>query len=144
MNKIQRKPWKRKKITACISLEGDVLSYAPLKFSNIQDRKALIDTGACANAISEKDYEELQLSCGTNATLSPPSEVSKVKLASGQLIPVRGQTQLEFSIANNFLKEQFLVLPNTNSIILENPFFKNNSIELYPKENLMKLPDLTL
>ena len=90
-------------IFACISLAGDVLSYFPLKFSNNQHRKALIDTGACANAISEKDYEELQLSCGTNATPSPPSEVSKVKLAS-QLIPVRGQTQREFSIANNFFQ----------------------------------------
>ena len=47
-------------------------------------------------------------------------------------------------IANNYFKEEFLVLPNTNSIILGNLFFKNNSIELYPRENLMKLPDLTL
>ena len=67
-----------------------------------------------------------------------------MKLASGQLIPVRGQIELQFSIANHSFRETFLVLPNTNSIILGNPFFKNNSVELYPKENLMKLPDLTL
>ena len=131
-------------ITACISLEGDVLSYVPLKFPNNQQSKALIDTGARANAISEGDYEELKLSHGTIAVISQPSEVSKVKFASGQLIPVRGQIQLEFSIAKNYFKEEFLVLPNTNSIILGNLFFKNNSIELYPRENLMKLPDLTL
>ena len=128
-------------ITACISLEGDLLSYVPLKFTTNQQRKALIDTGACANAISEKDYQELK-PFGTQ--LSPPSEVNKVKLASGQLIPVRGQIELTFSIAKHSFKEKFLVLPNTNSIILGNPFFKNNSIELYPKENLMKLPDITL
>ena len=104
----------------------------------------MIDTGACANAIFERDYEELKSSHGTTAVISQPSEVSKVKLASGQLIPVRGQIQLEFSITNNYFKEELLVLPNTISIILGNPFFKNNSIELYPGENLIKLPDLTL
>ena len=115
-----------------------------MKFPNNQRRKALIDTGACANAISERDYDDLQSSFGTTAIISQPSEVNKVKLASGQLILVRGQIQLELAIAKNHFKEQFLVLPTTNSIILGNPFFKNNSIELYPRENLMKLPDLTL
>ena len=115
-------------ITACISLEGDVLSYVPLKFPNNQQRKALIDTGACANAISENNYGDLKSTFGTTAIVSQPSEVNKVKLASGQLIPVRGQIQLEFAIAKNHFKEHFLVLPTTNSIILGNPFFKNNSI----------------
>ena len=131
-------------ITACISLEGDVLSYVPLKFSNYQQKKALIDTGACANAISERDYFVLKTSHATTAVISQPSGVSKVKLASGQLIPVRGRIQLEFSIANNYFQEEFSVLPNPNNIILGNPFFKNNSIEIYPRENLIKLPDLTL
>ena len=127
-------------ITACISLEGDLLSNVPLKFSTNQQRKALIDTGASADAISE-DYQELQ-PFGT--PLPPPSEVNEVKLASGQLIPVRGQIELTFSIAKHPFEEKFLVLPNTNSIILGNPFLKKNSIELYPKENLMKFPDITL
>ena len=131
-------------ITACISLEGGVLSYVPLKFPNNQQRKALIDTGACANAITEKDYDDWKSSFGTTATISQPSEVNKVKLASGQLIPVRGQIQLEFAIAKNHFKEQFLVIPTTNSTIFGNPFFKNDSIELCPWENLIKLPDLTL
>ena len=131
-------------ITACIFLEGDVLSYVPLKFPNNQQRRALIDNGACANAISERDYDDLKSSFGTTAIISQPSEVNKVKLGSGQLIPVRGQIEFDFAIAKNHFKEQFLVLPTTNSIILGNPFFKNNSIELYPRENLMKLPELTL
>ena len=36
-----------------------------------------------------------------------------------------------------------MVLPITNSIILGYYFFKSISIELYPRENLIKLPDLT-
>ena len=75
-------------ITACISLEGDLLSYVRLKFSASQQRRALIDTGACANAMSEKDYQEVK-SFGT--PIATPSEVSKVKVASGQLIPVRAK-----------------------------------------------------
>ena len=39
-------------ITACISLEGDVLPYFALKFPNNQ-QNALIDTGANPNAIIE-------------------------------------------------------------------------------------------
>ena len=134
MNKNQSTNCAKNNITASISLERDILFYVFFKFSNHQQRKALIDTGACANAISGKDYEELIPSGGTNATLSPPSEVSKAKLASGQVIPVRGQTQLDFSIANQFFQEKFLVLPNKNSIRLGNPFFKINSIEIYPKK----------
>ena len=51
---------KQSEITACISLEGDVLSYVPLKFPNNQQWKALIDTGAFGNAISEEGYEDLK------------------------------------------------------------------------------------
>ena len=36
------------------------------------------------------------------------------------------------------------MLPGKNSIILENPLFRNNSIELYSKENLGGLPHQTL
>ena len=92
-------------ITACISLE-DLFSYVTLKFSATQQRRALIDTGACANAISEKDYQELK-SFGT--PIATPSEVNKVKVASGQLIPVRGQIESTFSIAKHSFKEIFLV-----------------------------------
>ena len=112
-----------------------------MKFSTNQQKKYLIDTGACANAFSEKDYQELE-PFGTQ--LPSPSEVNKVKLASGQLIPARGQIELTISIGKHSFKEKFLVLPHMNSIILGNPFFNNNSMKLYPKENLMKLPDITL
>ena len=91
-------------ITACISLKGDLLSYVPLKFSTNQQKKALIDAGACANAIHEKDYKELK-PFGTQ--FPPPSEVNKVKLASGQPIPVRGQIEMTFSIAKHSFKEIF-------------------------------------
>ena len=38
---------------AYIPLEGDILSYVQLKFR----KRALIDTGACANAIPKKFFD---------------------------------------------------------------------------------------
>ena len=55
--------------TACISLEVDLFSYVAIRFSANQRGKALIDTGACAKAVSKKDYQELK-SFGTQP--SPP------------------------------------------------------------------------
>ena len=71
-----KKKWKKStqrehhQITACISLEGDILSYITLKFSFKEARKALIDTGASRNAISEKDYEDLKSFCGNISQLT--------------------------------------------------------------------------
>ena len=61
---------KENETTACISLEDDVLSHVPLKCPKNQQKKVLKDTGACANAISEKNYEDLNFSFGTTATIS--------------------------------------------------------------------------
>ena len=47
-------------ITACISLEGNILSYVPLRFAANQQKKAFVGTTACDNAISEEDYQELK------------------------------------------------------------------------------------
>ena len=41
-------------MTACNSLQGDILTYVTLKFSTTQQRKTLNDTGACPDAINEK------------------------------------------------------------------------------------------
>ena len=76
-------------ITACISLEGDILPCITLKFSFKEARKALIDTGASANAIREKHYEDLKSFCGNISQLTTPKGVRKNELAFGQFIPVR-------------------------------------------------------
>ena len=72
LRQYDEQPWKTRnehnEITEYIPLEGDVLSYVPLKFPSNQKRKALFDTGACANAISERDYEDLKSSFGTTAS----------------------------------------------------------------------------
>ena len=46
-------------MNAVIPLEGENLMCLPLKFENDVKRKALIDTGACANAMPADFYEKL-------------------------------------------------------------------------------------
>ena len=41
-------------------MEVDVLQYVPLKFSNSVEKKALVDTGACASAMPQVIYEKLK------------------------------------------------------------------------------------
>ena len=67
----QKQHRRENQIIACISLEVDFLSYVPLKFFNSEHLKALIDTGAWANAISEKDYEKLKYFCENISHLAP-------------------------------------------------------------------------
>ena len=64
--------------TECFSLEGDSQSYVPIKFPENRQGKALIDTGACVNVISEKDYEDQKSSFGKTTTISKPTEVSNI------------------------------------------------------------------
>ena len=77
-------------LTVCISVQGDVLSYVLLEFPENHYEKGLIDTGACANAISVKNYEDLKSSARNTAILLHLSEFSEAKLVSGELLHVRG------------------------------------------------------
>ena len=47
-------------MTTCISFEVYLLSYVPSKLSATQQRKAVIDTDACANPSCDKEYQEVQ------------------------------------------------------------------------------------
>ena len=46
-------------INEVILLEGENLMYIPLKFENKLRRRALIDTGACANAMPADFYKKI-------------------------------------------------------------------------------------
>ena len=46
---------------AVLPLEGENLSYVRLKFSYQTKRRALIDTGSCANALPKSFFNDLNL-----------------------------------------------------------------------------------
>ena len=68
---------------AVLPLEGENLSYVCLKFSNQIKRRALIDTGSCANALPEPLFKDLNLTNPKSLTLEKPF-FNSVRMASGQ------------------------------------------------------------
>ena len=113
-----------------------------MNFDNKLKRKALIDTGSCANAIPEKLLGEMQIRKVKLSFVEP--RYKSVKMASGSPVAVDKAVRLTLYIANYQFTDDFLVLPTMNSVILGNPFFKKNSIWICPSNNLLKLPDMTV
>ena len=78
-------------MNAVVPLEGENLMYLPLKFENDVKRKALIDTGGCANALPADFYEKLREPSPNSLSELKPASFLNVKLASGRNVKVLGQ-----------------------------------------------------
>ena len=130
-------------ICAVLPLEGENLSYVKLKFSPHIRQRALIDTGACANALPQKLYDELRSTHPELIKIEMPNFTS-VRMTSGQRVSVENQVNLTFRIGVHSFTDSFLVLPKMNSVILGTSFFKKQNITIDPKNNLLKLPDFTV
>ena len=65
-------------------------------------------------------------------------------MAAGQLVPTDTEAIICFRIAAQTFTENFLVLPKANSMILGNGFYKKHNIEICPKYDLLKFPELTI
>ena len=123
-------------------MEGEVLSHVPITFSKKLTRRALTDTGACANAFPEDTYKKLKLEqC---ILKDENNEQQYVKLASGMNINVIGAAKIKFSFVPRQFEESFIILQQMKSIILGNPFFKEHAIQISPSEGILKFPDMTL
>ena len=130
---------------AIIPAEGTVLTYTKIRFSSGLQRRALVDTGACANVISKQTFEDLK----EEKSLFRPLEVNepklkRVRMAGGQQVSIETEVTLEFRLADMTFIESFLVLHAANSIILGNPFYKKHHIHVCPKYNLLHFKDMTL
>ena len=66
-----------------------------------------------------------------------------VKVASGRIVKVLGQVDVQFKINEHKLEDTLLILPSMNSVVLGNPFFRKYSIEIRPGDNTLKLPEMT-
>ena len=111
-----------------ISAEGENLIYVPLKFENDIRRKALIDTGACANAMPADFYEKLKTQCPSSISELQQASLLNRKVASGRTVKVSAQVDVKFKINQYQFDHVFLILPSMNSVVLGNPFFKKYSI----------------
>ena len=130
-------------INEVILLEGENLMYIPLKFENKLRRRALIDTGACANAMPADFYKKLTEESPNSISELHQASFLNVKVASGRTIKVLAQVDVKFKVNDHNFQDSFLILPSMNSVVLGNPFFKKYNIEISPGENLLKLPEMT-
>ena len=126
-----------------ISAGGERLMYVLLKFENDVRRKAIIDTGACANAMPVDFYEKLKTHCPNSVSELQQASLLNVKVASGRTVIVLAQVNVKFNNNEHQFNDVFLILPSMNRVVLGNPFFKKYNIEISPGENLLKLPDMT-
>ena len=130
-------------INEVILLEGENLMYIPLKSENKLRRRALIDTGACANAMPADFYTKLKQESPNFISELQQASFLNVKLASGRTVKVLTQVDVKFKVNDHNFQDSFLILPSMNSVVLGNPFFKKYNIEISPGENLLKLPEMT-
>ena len=124
-------------------MRSSLLPYVKIKFNNGIGRRALIDTGACANVISNRLLQEITETDKNAVKLKQP-DCTSVKMAGGQLVRIEKQAEIKFKLAHREFVEDFLVLSSTNSVILGNPFFVKHDISISPKQALIQFPDLTV
>ena len=117
------------------------MSYIKLDFGKNYKRRALIDTGSCANAIPKSLLDDLENKQIKVEFENPDYTV--VKLASGAAVRVNQQAKIEFSLGDHHFNDSFIILPKMNKIILGNSFFRKHSIDINPSNNLIKLPNMT-
>ena len=67
---------------AVLPLVGENTSFVRLRFSNQNRRRALIDTGSCANALPESLFNDFNLTNTKSFTLEKPFFIS-LRMASG-------------------------------------------------------------
>ena len=116
--------------------EGENLMYIPLKFENELRRRALIDTGACSNAMPADFYKKLKEESPNSISELQQASFLNVKVASGRTIKVLAQVDVKFKVNDHNFQDSFLILPSMNSVVLGNPFFKKHNIEISPGESL--------
>ena len=87
-------------------------------------RRTLIDTGLCANALSEFLLDALYLFNSKNSTLEKHFFLS-VRMPSGQRVPFDKQAKKSFQIGPQYFQDSFSILPTMNSVFVGNLFIRN-------------------
>ena len=128
---------------AVLPLEGEDLSYVRLKFSNQIKRRALIDTGSCANALSESLFKDPNLTDPKSLFLEKQF-FNSFRMASGQKVPVDKQARISIQNGPHHFQDSFLNLPTMDRVILGNSSFNKHNNTIDPRNNLLQSPDLTV
>ena len=124
-------------------MRSSLLPYVKIKFNSGISRRALIDTGAFANVISNRLLQAITEIDKNGVEVKQP-DCTSVKMAGGQLVRVEKKAKIKFKLAHREFVEDFLVLSSTNSVILGNPLFVKHDISIRPKQAFSQFPGLTV
>ena len=120
------------------------INYAgELKFENKLRSRALIDTGACANAMRADLHKKLKEESPNSISELQQASFLNLKVASGRTVKVLAQVDVKFKVNDHNFQDGFPIFPSMNSVVLGNPFFKKYKTGIGPGENLLKLPEMT-
>ena len=108
-----------------------------MNFENKLRRRALIDTGACANAMPADVYKKLKEESPNSISERQQASFLNVNLASGRTVKVLAQVDVKVKVNDHTFQDSFLILPSLESVVLGNPFFRKYDIEIHLGENLL-------
>ena len=91
------------------NMRSSLLPYVKIQFNNGISHRALIDTGAFANFISNRLLQQITGTDKNTIKLEQP-DCTSVKMAGGQLVRIEKQAEIKFKLANREFVEDFLVL----------------------------------
>ena len=100
--------------------QAQMLPYVKLKLLPLISRRALIDTGACANVISENQCAELKKESNVKVQQCDTTpKWFKAKLARGQLMQVKHEIEMNLNGHIKHLKKNFWYLKHQFQYYLE-------------------------
>ena len=127
-----------------VPLLGTTLSYVKVKFNEVLDRRALIDTGAFANVIIFHFYKEIINTNINSITEIEKPDLNKVKLAIGNIVQIDKAIKVTFKLGTQSFTEEFLVLNVTTPVKFDNPFFVKHKISICPGQSYIQFRDQSL
>ena len=106
-------------------------------------RRALIDTSACANVISNRLLQEITETDKNAVKLKQP-DCTSFKIAIGQLVRIEKQAEIKFKLAHREFVKTSSSFPQKIRSSLATPALSSMIFQLAQNKPLFNSPDLTV
>ena len=100
----------------------------------ITKNHALLNTGALQSAMSESEQRRILTAQPSDLPDEVPAPEYKIQIANGNIVPIRKQIQLPFSLAGKIFEETFTVLSTMGNILIGMFLFSKNTRDSGPQE----------
>ena len=118
--------------------------YVPLEFENGLTIDALVDSGAYASAIAQKELDRIKQQSPSNILKTDDSPNFQIQVANGQLEKPTATTTLKFDNGDHIFAEHFVVIKNLTGPIIGLHFMRPNSLVIDTTYGLIHFPHLTM